>query len=240
MSSTLADLRRRWDRARMVLGAPRIAIDLYGDEQAEAAYRAFTARHPRFKVTSAKRWGAALLRLPESLDAYLAASSLPRRKRRQALKAGFRHEVVHPLAHLDDILAVNRSAPTRQGRAMSAGYVDPDAVARSFARDQPIDAILDAEGRLRAYAVVPDLGDAFVFSQILGHADDLEHGIMYLLVSEAIGRCIDRQRPDGSPHWLFYDTFWGASDGLVFFKQRLGFTPYTVDWRWRDAAEGRP
>jgi hypothetical protein len=33
-----------------------------------------------------------------------------------------------------------------------------------------------------------------------------------------------------------YDTFWGASTGLAFFKERLGFRPYTVDWAWRELA----
>jgi hypothetical protein len=31
-----------------------------------------------------------------------------------------------------------------------------------------------------------------------------------------------------------YDTFWGASPGLAYFKERAGFRPYTVDWVWRD------
>jgi hypothetical protein len=206
---------------------------MFGGDEARAAHRAFTARHPRFRVTSAKRWGAALLSLADSFDVYLASTStLVRRRRTAALKAGYRYALVRPLEHIDDILEVNRSAPTRQGRTMDRVYTDRDEMLRTFADGRSIDAVLDAAGRLRAYADVPDLGDAFVFSFIIGHADDMDHGIMYLLATEAVGRCIARRRPDGTPGWLMYDTFWGASEGLVFFKERLGFRPYTVDWRW--------
>jgi hypothetical protein len=77
-------------------------------------------------------------------------------------------------------------------------------------------------------------GDSVVISMILGHADALEHGVMYLLVSEVVRATMDTRRPDGSPHWLMYDTFWGAAPGLAYFKQRLGFEPYTVAWSWLD------
>ncbi len=233
MSGRVSRLRGRWQRSRTVLLAPRVRIELFGGDEARAAHRAFTTRHPRFRVTAAKRWGVALLRLPDSFDAYLAgASSLVRRRRAAATKAGFRYAVVDPNDHLDEIIEVNRSAPARQGRPMASVYTDRGEVVRTFARHEPIDAVLDGSGRLRAYAVVPDLGDAFVFSFILGHADDLERGITYLLATESIRRAMDRRRPDGTPGWFMYDTFWGASDGLAFFKERLGFRPYTVDWRW--------
>ena len=57
---------------------------------------------------------------------------------------------------------------------------------------------------------------------------------MYLLVSEVVRACIESRTAPGSPLWLMYDTFWGASRGLAFFKERLGFRPYTVAWHWVD------
>lgn len=156
-------------------------------------YRASTARHRVFKVTTAKRWGVALVRLPVSFDEYLAGGPMKnvRYERRRAEKAGFRYALISPHDHLDEILKINQSAPTRQGRAMSGSYLDPEQVARAFRTRDVISGILDANGHLRAYADVPIIGDAFVFSRLLGHADDLEHGIMYLLVSEVIRTYIE-------------------------------------------------
>jgi hypothetical protein len=220
-----------------VLLAPRVRIELHGGAPARAAYRAFTARHRVFKMTAAKRWGVALVHLPASFDEYLAGGSMEylRRQRRRAEKAGYRYARVPPQDHLDAILEINRSAPTRQGRTMSGSYLDPDQVARAFADHEDISAILDASGRLRAYADVPVIGDAFVYSRILGHADDLERGVMYLLVSEVIREHIEAAGQGiPTPSWAMYDTFWGASPGLAYFKERAGFRPYTVDWVWRD------
>jgi hypothetical protein len=229
--------RDRWDRSMAVLRAPRVTIAMYGDQEARAAYEAFTARHPRFRVTSAKRWGVALLVLPDSFDDYVAGSSKAylRRQSRRAEKAGYRHASVDPLDHLDEILEINRSAPSRQGRAMTASYLDRDAVARTFGHRAAIEGILDKEGRLRAYADALPLGDVILLSRILGHADHLEHGTMYLLVSELVRAAIERRRRlSGEPTWVMYDTFWGASRGLAYFKERCGFMPYSVKWVWVD------
>jgi len=230
-------LRLRWARSLTVLRAPRVRIELYGGPEARAAYRAFTARHRVFRMTSAKRWGVALVHLPATFDEYLAGGPMEylRRQRRRAEKAGYRYATVSAHAHLDEILEINRSAPTRQGRAMSGSYLDSERVARAFADHHDVRAILDADGRLRAYADVPVIGDAFVYSRILGHADHLDRGVMYLLVSEVIREHIEAAaggRP--APTWAMYDTFWGASPGLAYFKERAGFRPYTVDWTWRD------
>jgi hypothetical protein len=217
-----------------VLHAPRVQIALYGDEEARSAFRAFTARHRRFRIVPAKRWGVALVDLPATFEEYLAGGSMEylRRQRRRAQKAGFTYERVRPEPHLGEILEINRSAPERQGRVMSGSYLDADQVARIFGPVDHVSAVLDGKGRIRAYAQVPDIGDAFVYSRLLGHAEDLDQGIMYLLVSEVIRDGIEARGAGRAPRWAMYDTFWGASDGLAYFKQRLGFKPYTVDWVW--------
>jgi len=196
-------LRERWERSSAVLRAPRVRIAMSGEEEARAAFRSFTARHPRFKVTGAKRWGVALVPLPATFDEYLAGPSKEylRRQRRRAEKAGYRYAVVTPGDRLPEILAINRSAPSRQGRAMATSYVDPTRVAETFAARPSLHGILDAQGTLRAYADVSRFGDVIVFSRILGHADDLEHGPMYLLVSEVIRSWVERRGANASPAW---------------------------------------
>lgn len=236
MSDWADRLRERRQRAESLLRAPRVRIEVFGDESAYGVYRAFTARHPRFLVTSAKRWGVALTPLPAAFEDYVGGGSrkVLRQKRRLAEKAGFRYALVSPQERLDEIMEINQSAPDRQGRPMDDGYLDREAVSRSFRGRGDVHGILDADGRLRAYALVLDIGDAVVFSRLLGHADDLEQGVMYLLVSEAIRASIEGRRPDGTPHWAMYDTFWGAAKGLAYFKERVGFRQYTVNWIWVD------
>jgi hypothetical protein len=237
----MSDLRARlndiWNRTRWVFNAPHVQVRLYGDHEASTSYRSFTARHRVFKLTQSKRWGVALVRLPQTFEDYIGGGSneLLRRKRRRAQKAGFRYAVISPQGRIDEIVEINRSAPSRQGRPMAAWYLDRESVASVFSQTPEIHAVLDSEGRLRAYAIVPVIGDAFVFSTILGHADDLEFGTMYLLVSEVIRTFIEQQSRGSGPCWAMYDTFWGASMGLRSFKERLGFRPYTVDWVWSGA-----
>ena len=223
----------RWDRTLEVVRAPRVRIEVSGDETARADFRVFTARHPRLKVVAAKRWGVALLAIPDSFEEYLNGGSRHRRrKRNRAEKAGFRYAVVPPLEHLDEILEVNRSAPSRQGRPMSDRYVDRELVLREHEHDAEMHAILDPAGHVRAYAITHDLGDVVAFSKLMGHADDLDAGVMYLLVSEIVRRCVVSRQETRLPTWLMYDTYWGAKAGLATFKTRLGFTPYTVRWVW--------
>jgi hypothetical protein len=228
-------LQERWHRTVTVLRAPRVRIEVGGDERARATYAVFTARHPRVPITSAKRWGVALLRVPDSYDDYLSRGSRHlRRKLKHAQSAGYHYAPVVPQDHLEEILEVNRSAPTRQGRRMAERYVEREQVVREHEDDTKVHAILDSSGQVRAYAVTHDLGDATVFSKAIGHADALPQGVMYLLIAEVVRECIEARRASGRPTWLMYDTFWGASAGLAYFKERLGFRPFTVDWVWRE------
>ncbi len=217
-----------------MLRAPRVRIEVYGEGRARDIYHAFTARHRRFQFTAAKRWGVALLRLPTSFDDYLAGPprKAVRQNRRRAEAAGFRYAIVDPHDHLDEIVEINRSAPVRQGRAMPG--VDMSWASREIGAWPTIHGILNADGHLRAYATALNMGEAFVFSSLIGHADDLQHGIMYLLVSEVVRACIAARGPDGRPSWLMADTFWGATEGLAYFKQRVGLEPFTVEWVWLD------
>lgn len=232
------NFRERWQRSLAVIRAPRVQIQVYGGDEQRAVYRSLTARHPRFKITRHKRWGVALILLPESFDDYLGGGSKNalRQNRRRALAAGFRYALVSPQDYLDQILEINRSAPMRQGRSMGADYVDLERLTKTFERRTTIHGILDSQGRLRAYSIMLVAGEAVVVKMILGHADDLKHGTMYLLVSEIVREYIEMKEASGSPTWAMYDTFWGATKGLSYFKERLGFRPYTVDWVWSDRA----
>jgi hypothetical protein len=221
-----------------VLTAPRVRVELFGDAFVRGIYEAYTAPHPRFRVVARKRWGVALLPLAASQRNYLQGRSreLVRRKRRRALSQGFTFRRFAATERVDDMLAINRSALFRQGRRMEESYLDPQAVRRFCEANPALFGVFDRQDSLRAYAQVPVLGDVGSFNRLLGHADALHHGVMYLLVSEAIGVLIAAKNARGYPSWAMYDTFWGAKPGLAHFKRRLGFRPYRVDWSWVDRA----
>jgi hypothetical protein len=217
-----------------LLSLPDVTVRMFGDEASKRSFDYFTQRHPRYKVIQNKRWGVALLPLPEVFDAYLNGKhkELLRRKRRRASSLGFKFASIDPQERLNEILAINTSMPVRQGAAMSAGHLSLESIKAAFKKGATMYGVIDAHGVLKAYAHTPMCGEAFIFSTLLGHGDDLDKGIMYLLISEVIREMIERKRKSGLPLWAVYDTFFGAQDGLRYFKERLGFKPYKVNWVW--------
>jgi hypothetical protein len=218
-----------------VLTAPRVVLHMRGDEPIRAIYRAFTRRHPKFLIIGAKALGAELIPLPDSHGTYVKsfAKELARRKFRKALRSGYEYRTFAGRDHFCEILDINRSRPERQGRPMSAHHLDENQV-RPFCESHDfLHGIFDQGGRLVAYAYTPETGDMFFYSVIFGHADHLESGVMYLLVSEVIKYFIERKKNQGGgPSWAMYDMAWGCKPGLHHFKRVLGFRPYNVRWVW--------
>ena len=182
-----------------------------------------------------KFFGAALIRLPETPQAYLqgGAFEIARRKCRQAIKAGFVFRRVRALDFIDDMLAINSSLPVRQGRPMDTAYLDRQQV-RSFCEHAgELYGVLSSDGKLAAYAHVPICGDVAIFSRLLGHEAYLKNATMYLLVAESVREMIRIYQHEAHPIWVAYDMFLGAKPGLAQFKRAVGFRPYRVSWRWR-------
>ena len=220
---------------REVIRLPRVEIAMWGGPTCEELYRTFTSRHARFPLVQRKRWGIGLLELPPAFDDYFEAPdrSLLRRKVRRAQKKGYRYDRFLARSRLEELLAINASAPERQGRAMDEAYLDAEAFGRSLDRCPEFRGVFDADGTVVAYAEVPVCGDLFLLARLLGHEDHLDEGVMYLLISEIVREMTERRAETGHPAWGMYDTMVGAGEGLRFFKERLGFRPYNVKWVWR-------
>lgn len=231
-------LRYRLGRLREAAASPKIEVGLYGSQRARSVYDEYTAAHPQLRVIPYKRWGVALLPVPDTFEQYLQGKDRRelRSKRARALRRGFRFAEFDAREHVEDILEVNWSAPERQGRPMLADYLDEPAVRRYCERNPNMLGILDADGRVRAWCDAPVLGELGLVARLLGHADHLRDGIMYLLVSETVGRFIRLRAETGQPQWIEYGTFWSSSPGMATFKERTGFQPYRVDWQWREVA----
>ena len=214
---------------------PVVQIEMTGDENCRELYSYFTRRHARWRLIENKRWGVALLLLPEVFVDYPGiAGPYMRRKVNRATRAGFTVTHVDALTRLDEVLAVNRSAEERQGRPMDPDYLNEEAVRRYFERASDVYGVIDATGVLRAYISLRTCGEVTVLDRLLGHAEALDQGVMYLLVMETIRELIGRRQMDGRPKWFMYDMFSGGSPGLRQFKHRIGCKPYRVSWSWRD------
>jgi hypothetical protein len=212
-----------------------VTIRISGNEASKRMFEFFTQPHPRYKVIQNKRWGAGLFRLPERFEDYIKGKDKQtlRTNRRRSLSLGHRFDAIEPSRYLNDILAINKSLQIRQGQPMDADYLNLERL-ETWIKDKPeIYGVSDRYGVLKAYAYAPVHGEVFILSRLLGHADELENGIMYLLISEVVREMIERKHREGIPLWAMYDTFFGASPGLRFFKERLGFRPYKVRWVWK-------
>ena len=226
-----------------LLRLPRQNVRLWGGPFARELYREFTSPHPRLKLIPFKALGVALLEMPETFDAYTAG---PKRQnlrtyRRKAEKARYRAVTgVNLLSRLDEVMAIHRSVEARQGRPIDPHYLDEEAVRAFFAAASPAHAraygVEDAEGRLVAYLGVNLVGEGWFTDRIMGHGEALSHGVMYLLMAEAVKDMIALRARTGFPRFGMYDTYFGGGDGLRAFKHNFGFEPCLVTWEWLEQA----
>ena len=207
-----------------------------GDDGCRLLHATFTRRHPRLKVIQSRRWGVALLRVPDRFDDYLLDPSRShlRKQLKHAGRFDLRFARLDGAARLDEVLAINRSAAERQGEPMHKDYLDEARVRQYFERASDVFGVADRDGVLRAYLCIRVCGDVAVVERLLGHADALKQGVMWILLSEAIRELAARRHAEGRPTWLMYDTILGASSGMRQFKEWIGFEPHRVSWSWRD------
>jgi hypothetical protein len=92
------------------------------------------------------------------------------------------------------------------------------------------------DGTVLAYSRLDYVGDIAGLGRVMGHGDHLDKGVMWLLMSGIVDH-VKSTRPQA--RWLFYDTFFGAPEGLRAFKTNAGFAPYRVRWRREAPDPGR-
>ena len=167
---------------------------------------------------------------PYLIEDYLAKHRTARKRSARADRLGY---VARPIERANyglDIHAINTSAPERQGRPMEESYKRRKLFVPLPRYPCPrhrvtVHGVLTARSQLVAYAVIHRAGQVAVISQILGHADHLGADVMY-----ALGREIVRSELEQGG-WLFYNLHSSGTDGLRYFKERLGFAPARVEWR---------
>jgi hypothetical protein len=197
-----------------------VVIDLYGDCDSESGRE--LAKSTLLSLKRGIRSDAAAM----IVDHEWQPGRTFRRRAARAARLGYAAGEIDRTLHEGEIHAINVSSPERQGRPMSDGY-------KSRPSYSPLDYECDAHrisqygvfsraGTLVAYAFVYRVGELRLVSSLLGHDRALRDDVMYLLIMRAI---------QGEPYgtWV-YGEWASGTDGLRFFKERLGFRPTPVVW----------
>lgn len=182
------------------------------------------------QLASGKYDEMAVMPLPLTIAEYRGEHRTARNRADRCYGRGYRAGPLARERYANDIHKINLSAKMRQGRPMAAGYLEryeyeplPDYPCERHATR--ISGVWELD-TLVAYLVMIRAGELSLVSQILGHADHLDNGIMFLLFEEAISREIA-----ADPRALVVYNRWDSgTDGLRTHKRMLGFEPMPVEW----------
>jgi hypothetical protein len=222
---------RHYDTLRQLLRLPVASLHFDSSidpDDIPKTYRYYTRPHPRYKIIGNKTMGAALVDLGRYADTPAYLDDIGGRNRgawhaRRARSRGYLCTEIERNEHIDAIHAINTSLEQRQGRPMDEKY--RDKVSR-FERQPHFSyyGVMNAEGRLVAYANIGRYGNFSAFSQLIGIRNN--DGIMHLMMVDIITRLLEQKQV----RYVMYDTFFGAQPGLQQFKRVLGFQPYRVKY----------
>lgn len=177
-----------------------------------------------------------VLPIPANINEWRAAHRTARKRAAKCRGMGYSGAVGFDRSRYeDDIYRINTSLAVRQGRPMSSGYLerqtfnDPaypcprHGVHYYGVRTSEGDVV--GGGALVAYLWMYRAGSLALVSSILGHADHLERHVMYQLVDSALFGEIGN-----GPGTVVYNRHDSGTDGLRFFKERLGFRATDIEW----------
>lgn len=175
------------------------------------------------------REGAALMPMPESRWAWEAGHRTARKRAWRSERLGYHFTEIDRALYSDDIYEINTSLATRQGRPMSDGYLEHRQ--QGSLPDYPCDkhairayGVIGPHANLVAYMTLYRIEELALISMILGHGDHLRNDIMYLLFAGMV----EQQAHLGG--WLYYNLWDSGTDGLRYYKEKVGFRPGDIRW----------
>lgn len=186
---------------------------------------------PLFEQLSSGKYDQCAVQRIVDVSEWRATHRTARKRSGRATRLGYECVPVARHEYADDIYAINTSAPKRQGRRMSDAYWQavsktPDKEYRCPRHGVHYYGVVDAHGTLVAYLWCYRAGELALVSQILGHADHLGNDVMYLLFEGAMKR---EYALSGSGFFV-YNRADSGTDGLRYFKDKLGFEARGVVW----------
>lgn len=172
--------------------------------------------------------GVSLMAVPETRGAWEDDHRTARKRAWRAERLGYRFDVIDRSRFNDDIYRINTSVGHRQGRPMSDGYTTRHNHGRL--PEYPCErhcihtfGVLRGD-RLYAYLTLYRVGELALVSMILGHWNHLRDDIMYLLAAGTI------EAQAGQGGWFYYNRHDSGTDGLRYYKERVGFAPADIAW----------
>lgn len=209
---------------------PIISVSLDFSEEGNRIFKNFNRIHPRYLIFKQKTIGVAMIKLNDFANAEAFIKSINGKNSaayfsRKASRDGYTFQSINPNELETSLLEVNSSAVKRQGRTMDDSY--------KSSINYPMNARnlyygIFKDEMLVAYLWIVKTGELAIINRILGHASHLNNGIMYYMVTSYIELELKEK---GNTHFVMYDTFLGAGDGLKMFKSRCGFQPYRIIWK---------
>lgn len=167
--------------------------------------------------------------LPSSIERWRDEHRTARKRADRCERLGYRFVRVRRHERTDDIFLINTSLNTRQRRPMSEGYrtrlpISPDPVYPCSRHGIHPYGVEEPGGKLVAYLWLYRAGQLALVSQILGHGGYLTDGIMYLLWQGMLAAEL------GEPGYVIYNRHDSGTDGLRFYKERMGLVETPVRW----------
>ena len=170
-----------------------------------------------------------VLPMPHSVDEWREDHRTARKRANRAGNLGYQFREIRREDYDADIFDINTSLEERQGKRMTRGYRERQNFLPLPEYRCPLHAIrtygvLDVRGTLVAYLWLYRSGELALVSSILGHGEHLANDVMYLLFQGAVGR----QSELGG--YFVYNRADSGTDGLRYFKDKLGFQAMEVAW----------
>lgn len=183
---------------------------------------------PLFSQLSRGYERCSLLEVPESLAEWREGHRTARRRAARAFRLGYRFSEIERERFGEDIFQINTSLEERQGRPMSAGYREPvdfsPLPAYPCERHRVRTFGVLSGHRLVAYLWLYRSGELALVSSILGHGAHLADDVMYLLFEGVV------TAEAGNGGWFVYNRHDSGTEGLRYFKSKLGFEATEVEW----------
>lgn len=186
--------------------------------------------HPLFEQMSSGKYDeCAVMSLPASRKEWEDEHRTARKRAWRAERFGYFAARINRNEFEDDVHAINTSRPVRQGRPMAESYrtppTYPDDVYPCLRHGVHAYGVLDGHSTLVAYLWMYRAGDLALVSQVLGHADHEDFGVMHLLFREAL-----TMEGQVAPGVAVYNRFDSGTLGLRQLKSWVGFEPVPVEW----------
>jgi hypothetical protein len=164
-----------------------------------------------------------------SLKEWRAGHRTARKRADHAKRLGYAFREIAREEYDEDIFQINTSKTHRQGRRMTAAYRERTHFLPLPEYPCPRHGIwtygvLDARGTLVAYLWLYRSGDMALVSSILGHGEHEPKDVMYLLFEGVLSA------QAGNDGYFVYNRHDSGTEGLRYFKSKLGFVPMEVAW----------